>query len=141
MPGILISVVLMLAIAAGIVWPMIQRQRAVQMDSENVSPIAPAAQEHRITEQLCPHCSTMNASSRTTCRECGTTMPLESLSGLLGADKPETMRELTQAGLLLAGMIVVMLVSNWLPMPGKIAVIMGTLALLSFRLYKHVSGD
>jgi hypothetical protein len=137
MPGILLSVVLMIAIAAGIVWPMIQRQRAVPADTENAAPVV----QERHVEQLCPHCSTMNAYSRTTCRECGNTMPVENFSGLLGTDKPETIRELTQAGLLLAGMIVVMLISSWLPMPGKIAVIVGTLALLSYRLYKHVSGD
>jgi hypothetical protein len=84
----------------------------------------------------------MNAPSRTTCRECENALPVDNFSGLLGAaDKPETVRELTQAGLLLAGMVVVMFVSSWLPMPGKIAIIIGTLALLSFRLYKHVSGD
>src|SRR5687768_6497242 len=138
MPGILLSVVLMIAIAAGIVWPMIQRQRAVPAESETTTP---AVQEQRALEQLCPHCSTMNASSRTTCRECGNTMPLENFSGLLGADKPEAIRELTQAGLLLVGMIIVMFISSWLPMSGKIAVIVGTLALLSYRLYKHVSGD
>lgn len=139
MPGIIVSVILMLGIAAGIVWPMLQRRRAVTAESE----IAPApSEQHQSLEQLCPHCSIMNASSRTTCRECGNPLPLESFSGLLGGvDKQETIRELTQAGLLLVGMIVVMLISNWLPMPGKIAIIMGTLALLSFRLYKHVSGE
>jgi hypothetical protein len=101
-----------------------------------------AEKEHRFIEQLCPHCSAMNAPSRTTCRECENVLPVDNFSGLLGAaDKPETVRELTQAGLLLAGMVVVMFVSSWLPMPGKIAIIIGTLALLSFRLYKHVSGD
>jgi hypothetical protein len=139
MPGIIISIILMLAIAAGIVWPMLQRQRAVTAETDTQSPVV-TDQAHR--EQLCPHCSTMNASSRTTCRECENALPVDNFSGLLSdVDKPETIRELTQAGLLLVGMIIVMYVSNWLPMPGKIAIIIGTLSLISFRLYKHVSGD
>ncbi len=139
MPGIILSVILMAAIAAGIIVPMLQRKRAVPVRNE---PSAAEVQDHRPLEQLCPHCSIMNASSRTTCYECGSALPLDNFSGLLGGvDKQETIRELTQAGLLLVGMIVVMYISSWLPMPGKIAIIMGTLALLSFRLYKHVSGD
>ena len=139
MPGIILSIILMAAIAAGIVWPVLQRKRAIPASDETSTA---GVQEHQHLEQLCPHCSITNASSRTTCRECGSALPLDNLSGLLGGvDKQETIRELTQAGLLLAGMIVVMYVSSWLPMPGKIAIIMGTLALLSFRLYKHVSGD
>lgn len=137
MPLIILSIVLMVSIAAGIVWPMLKRQRV--LPAEMVTAPQPAA---RTIEQLCPHCSIMNAPNRTVCYECGSALPLDNLSGLLGgADKQETIRELTQAGLFLAGMVVVMMVSNWLPVSGKIAVMIGTLGLLSFRFYKHVSGD
>ncbi len=139
MPGILISVILMIGIAAGIAWPLLKRQRVTPAETEGT---AAPVQPHRTAEQLCPHCSIMNAPSRTVCYECGSALPLDNFSGLLGGvDKQETIRELTQAGLFLAGMIVLMLLSNWLPTPGKIAIIMGTLGLLSYRFYRHVSGD
>ena len=142
MPGILLSVILIVGIAVGIAWPLIQRRRTVSVEIETGTSVPPVEQEHRRLEQICPHCSIMNASSRTVCRECGSTLPLESFSGLLGGtDKQETIRELTQAGFFLLGMIVVMFVSSWLPMPGKIAILVGTLSLLCFRFYKHVSGD
>ncbi|MBC8102802.1 MAG: hypothetical protein H7Z41_09470 [Cytophagales bacterium] len=151
MVGIIFSILVIIAIAAGIVWPLFRQRQtdpvplpldgdAVLRQSE-VAVAKPVAGGQRTLEQLCPHCSSMNSASRTICRECENPLPVQSFSGFLGANKQETIRELTQAGLLLTGMILIIVLSGWLPPSGKIALIVGTLALLGFRLNKHISGD
>lgn len=138
----IISLLLIAGVAAGIAWPLVQRQRAkaeAGIETATVPATSDVITSQRATEQLCPHCSKMNSGNRTVCIECGNTLAAKDLNSLLDTvEKQEMVREMTQLGLLFVAMVVAMCLSNWLPTSGKLAVLLVTFCVLVFRGWKQL---
>lgn len=141
-----LSILLIVGVAAGAAWPLIQRWRLQQSGgdvSEAVSAdITTSPSARRATEQLCPYCSRMNPASRTVCLDCGNALPVNNLAAIFdGVDREEAIRELKQGAILFAAMILAMCLSNWLATPWKIGILLLTLGILVFRFHRGLLED
>jgi hypothetical protein len=140
---IVISLLLIAGVAAGIAWPLIQRLRARVMGASPVGEAVATPVGLRAggaTEVICPYCSKMNVSARKLCTECSNPLPVADFASLMeGVERDELVREVTIAGLLFVCMLIAMCVSSWLPMVGKVVILLLTCGTLVFRFFRTLS--
>jgi hypothetical protein len=135
---------LLLCIAAGAGFPFLQnylvQRRALVNDispSDTTEIAIPWSRASRPREELCPHCSRLNPPSQDHCVDCGGLMPVASFGGIWAGDnRDDLIREGVQAGSLLAAMLILMALANFLPTVGKVAVLLLTVAALGYRFFR-----
>lgn len=143
----MLAFLLVTGVVVGIVYPfvwgksgLLARRASEEATAALATARAEAALQQAKRGELCPHCSTLNPVGRKLCVECAGPMPVDNLSRLMeGANKEELMREGIQSGLLLLAMVLAMVLANGLPMWGKLFILVGTVAALSYRFLKTLS--
>lgn len=138
----MLAVLLILGVVAGMAWPYLKGQRALPWRGKAAVAESDGSESHfrSVRGELCPHCSKLNSTGRVICVDCGGKLPVDGIASLFqSADRDELMREGMQAGLLFVGMLVAVALASWLPVAGKLAVIMATLGVLSYRVLHAIS--
>lgn len=144
----MLAALIILGVVAGIAWPYLKGHRALPWRGRNAMVAVAAAAEEDPEEahfreargELCPHCSKLNAAGKVICVDCGGKMAVDNVSSLFqDTDREELMREGIQVGLLFLGMLLAVALASWLPMAGKLVVVMATFALLSYRFLHAIS--
>ena len=135
----MIAILLMLCVAAGIAYPFVQKSLGLRREPETLD-AAETATTARIAasrEELCPSCSRLNPAERRTCIECGAAMPVASFNKLFaGTNQEDLLREGVQAGVLLAVMLLAMAIASFLPIGGKILLMLLTVTALGYRFFR-----
>ena len=137
----MLPILLMLAVAAGIAWPFVSKRLALQqaVEAETAAENQVIPPTIRAREELCPSCSRLNPPNRQLCVECGAQMPVNDVKHIFdGANKDDLLREGVQSGLLLLGMIIAMTLASFLPVGGKLVILLLTVAALGYRLMHSI---
>jgi len=142
----MLAVLLMMGVAVGIAYPYIRnymasRQPVLAADGE-LAAEAVVAEPSRapLREELCPQCSRMNPPGAIRCFECGGEMAVTNFRKLFaGADQDDLLREGLQAGGLLLTMLLAMALANFLPIGGKLLLLVLTIAALGYRFTRVIS--
>jgi hypothetical protein len=138
----MLAVILMACVSGAIAYPFVQKRllllkapaapvEVIEGEEAPAAATAPAVAR----EELCPHCSRLNPVGRRICVECGGAMPVVNMSQFWQSfGNEELIREGVQAGVLLLGMVIAMLLANFLPPAGKTVILLLTIGALGYRL-------
>ncbi len=143
----MIAVLLMLVVAAGIAYPfgqkwLAQRHLATLPVSEEPVEVVSTPESRRAAfhEELCPSCSRLNPPDTKNCIECGQPMPVTNVKKLfVGTNQDDLIREGIQGGILLVLMLIAMAVANFLPIGGKIFILLLTIGALGYRFSRALT--
>ena len=143
----MIAAILILCVVAGIAYPYVHqviRARRPDVNAESAPPddyalLHPGAVSTE-RDELCPQCSRVNPAHQRICLECGCHMPVSGIANLLeSVEQEDLVREGIQAGSLLVVMLIAMTLANFLPMPGKIFILLLTVIALGYRFMRVLS--
>lgn len=137
------AVLLIICVSVGIAYPF-ARNFWEERRAENAAEASLEASQTSVMtrpaatrEELCPNCSRLNSASASNCVECGATMPVTNVASLwTGSEHDNLLREGIQAGALLAAMLLAMALANFLPVPGKILILLLTVCALGYRFMR-----
>lgn len=92
-------------------------------------------------EELCPHCGKVNPAGRQLCLDCGQKLPVASVRTLLdGQEKEELKQDAIKFGITLVVVIVLLAVSNFIPLAARLMLIVAAIAFMIWRFLAKIMG-